>query len=268
MQTNNIVGIQCFHETHSQFFTDYNIASCKFVWTEELVCYHVISLKTPVSIYDLTSLPTVLYHYSQNNYIDEIWEKVSKVPINSLYNIDRKSNISFIIELASQMIQSICDLTTNNLYYKLFNTKRNSTKFLQNIAAFTIKTHNFTPKYIHMNRECLINLTNASDVMRKKKLINQLEYFPEIIKVLFFTTNKKKNQKNPYICNVKTCKLTALMPRYMSSVEVQNTDFIVNFHDVFCNYTSKMNLFEFLGNIFPDVATSITTTIKYIYVKN
>lgn len=262
MNNTILLSIKCFHE-HNQFQYDYNISACKYLWTDDDQCFHVINLKVPVSSYDLIKLPTVKYHYNTNNQIDELWELVSIVPRSSLYNIDRLSSMNIIVNLATQMTQSICNITICNMYYKLFNTRKNSSSFLQNIASFTMDQQN-NPIYIHLNRECLQNLqTTTTEKMIKKKLIHQLEYFTEIIKVLFFTSNRKKNQKNPYICSTN-CKLSILMPRFINDNDINtNTFFMEKFHEGYCNYT-KLELFEFLGVLFPEAKQAVSQSLSHV----
>ncbi|UVT30887.1 hypothetical protein PvNV_083 [Penaeus vannamei nudivirus] len=263
MNNTILLSTQCFHNGNSsQFKHEYNISSCKYVWTDSNTIYHVINLKHPTSLYDLnTNITAVEYHYNVDQYVDEIWEQINNVPITSVYNLDRLSNIEMVKKLASQMLMSISSNTNFNLYYKLFNAKRNCVNFLQNIASFTINS-DFEPIYIQLNRECIINLKiSATQNTMKKKLIHQLEYATEIIKVLFFTTSKKKNQKNPFVCS-KQCKLTQLMPRFI------NTDhegpFVEKLHEGFCNYT-KLSLFECMGHIFPDAREYIDAALHHVY---
>lgn len=246
----------CFHDAR---YYDDNVSSCKLIVNTDNKKYHVIHFKDHIYYDNLQHFESVKYHYTKHNHIDEIWEEVSEIPHNTLYSIDKRTDISFIFELAQQLIQWFCLITQQDLYYEHLNTPSKCVNFLQSNATFVYV--NEKPKYIQVNRFQLKNANLMALVQKRKKLFHQIYNIPLLIKTLFFQKNRHNTTKNIESC-YDHCKITNFTFRYM----IHNTTLIQNFHEVLCKIgpTEKIESFERLTELFPTESINIHETITYL----
>ncbi|UVX94952.1 hypothetical protein CsNV_092 [Callinectes sapidus nudivirus] len=255
--TTILFSIPCFHD--SKYYTS-NVASCKFIIDSDNVKYHVIHLRDPIYYDDVQQFSSVTYHVTKYNYIDELWEKVSLIPISSLYNIDKLSNLSVIVELSGQMVSALCSLIQENLYYQNTPKGTNCIPFLQSTTAFTFDEVDQKPRFIHLNRFQIKNANLMPALQKKRKLLAQASIIPSLILSIFFSKSKKSSSKTIVKCS-EVCKLMLLTPRFVKF----NEDPICEvFHEIYCNSkNTKFDMLENLTLLFPNNRTDIIDTLKH-----
>ena len=201
-------------------------------------------------------------HLIKNNNVDELWEEVSTIPHATLYAIDKRSAVSYIVDLASQMIQYFCTITQQHLYYDHIRNEKQCVTFLQSNATVAIdETRTLVPKYIHLNRFQITNANLLSDVQKKNKLYNQILLLPTLVKVLFFIKNHK-NQKSIISCS-QYCKIVNCTARFLNL----EPDLLNKFHEILCRPPSKLTKLENLERLyyaFPSEKNTIKQTLSYL----
>lgn len=212
-------------------------------------------MKEPIEESTLCKLESIKAHYTQTRGIDEIWEELSSYPINSLYNIHKTSNISVILLLISQFVESICSMVLHDLYYD--NTPRKDyTSFIHTYTAFTLDKSN-NPRYITINKFNLKDANLQRNKSKRKKLTLQLLIIPQVIHTILLVKNKKQSQKTVVACS-SSCKLLGFTPRYVS-LDIQD-----KLHNIYCLSLDKLSSLYNLPIIVPDVTDTINTAIQYV----
>lgn len=256
--SNILLSIPCFHDLR---YSDSNVSSCRFIINTDDKKYHVTHLKDHLNYAALQHFNSTFYHYTKNDLIDEYWEEVSDIPLNSLYSIDKRTNITFILELVSQLIQWFCRLTTSELFYYNITVISKHIHFLQNNATFVYS--NNTPRFIQLNRFQIKSASLMTYHQKKRTLISQVCMIPLILKVLFFTKNKKASYKTLEACS-DHCKLVNYSLRFLLSND--DLHIVQNMHSVYCNTSSteKIQSFEALSNLVPSEQGVIHECIAYL----
>lgn len=256
------LSIPCFHDSR---YYDNNVSYCKLITHTDSRKYHVVHLKDHVHYDTLQQFASVHHHFTKHDHIDELWEEVSSIPLNTLYAIDKRSDVLFVLDLASQLLQYFCLITQQDLYYQNLTKEISCVTFLQSNASFTFD-EDCKPRYLLLNRFQIKNANLLVANQKKRKLLLQIFSVPMIIKLLFFTKNKKSTQKTIIQCSEHNCKLLNYTPRFLGLNE--NFELMQNFHEVFCRMltnTTKIESFESLHLLFPQERTAITETINYLH---
>ncbi|UHB41836.1 hypothetical protein MrNuV_ORF113 [Macrobrachium rosenbergii nudivirus] len=254
--------LSCIHDAkNSTFSHEKNITSCKLVLGDDYKKYHVIHLKTPIYSNSIQPFESVFCHYTKDNYIDEIWENISTFPTGSLYSLDKITDLAIVTKLCEQMVESLCEITIQGSYYDCLKTINNSVSFLQNIANFGLDEQ-LNPLYIQTHRMCIKNInSNMSMSIGKKKLCNQVELIPYIVKAMLLQKRPRKKNNTETIlkivpCDGSVCKLADLQPRFIKF----NEELICRLHQLFCHNYKKLDLFINLPILFDKLEHTIHTT--------
>ncbi|UBZ25681.1 hypothetical protein QKT26_gp91 [Carcinus maenas nudivirus] len=248
----------CFHD--SRYYAT-NVSSCKIAIDSEGIKYHVIHLREPIFMDNMPKLESITYHTTKYNSIDELWEKVSLIPTTSLYSIDKLSDLSLILKVCGQFINTICLMTQQNLFYENLPKANNCTTFLQTTTAIAYDEDSSTPRFINLNRFQIKNANLMPPVQKKRKLLNQVTTLPIIIQFLFFSKSTKKSNNKTIIKCSDTCKLSFYTARFIHFNESPISD---AFHHIYCNnYRAKIHIFENLETLFPNEAQAIIDTMKH-----
>lgn len=221
--------------------------------------FHVVHLHDPEQPRNVHRLDSVKFHYTKYHDIDELWESMSCIPLNSLYSLDKQTNVDTVLKLASEMIHSFCTMIQHDLFYRHVNGESKYINFLHSNAAFTIQS---SPRYIHLNRFQIASAELLNNNQKHKKLLLQAYHASMIVKTLFFSKNKSTTKRSLKQCH-ENCKLTNYSSRFINLDE--NSSLINVFHEVYCDIAeSKIESFQNLYKLFPTEEQNINETIRHI----
>lgn len=251
-----IFSCTCFHRDVN--IGPYEIKKCEIVETSTNEIYHVIYFIKPIDGYHFRHISSIHCHYNPSTLVDEIWENISIIPINSLDKLS--SNVSPILlsNLLSQMIQSICIWTlSDHICILLKSQKLNALQtFLSSISGFG-KMHD-EYRYIYLNRYSLISMTNSGTKIKHKALQIQLHLIIDLIKLLLFrklsssaTKTKAPNKNCP------KCKLFNFEERFLNLESI-------DLHTLFCQAENKDNQLEMIRFFYPDCNEILDKATTYV----
>lgn len=256
INTTIVFSCLCFHR--DPVIGPYEIKKCEIVETNSNEIYHVIYFTKPIDGFHFRNISSIHCHYNPSTLVDEIWENMSIIPINSLDNLSNKVSCVLLNELLTQMIQSICTWSlSDHVSILLKNGKMESLRiFLSSVAAFGRYDNEY--RYIYLNRFSLISMEESGLKIKHKALQMQLFLIVDLIKLLLFrklssaTLKTKKPNKN---CS--KCKLFGFEERFLGL----NT---IDLHTLFCQSDGKYNQLEMIKLFYPVTHDLLDKAITYV----
>lgn len=251
-----IFSCSCFHRDVN--IGPYEIKKCEIVETSTNEIYHVIYFAKPIDGFHFRHISSIHCHYNPSTMVDEIWENISIIPINSMNKLS--SNVSPILlnDLLTQMIQSICAWTlSDHICILLKSSKLNALQtFLSSISGFGKSDDSY--RYIYLNRYSLISMINSGTKIKHKALQIQLHVIVDLIKLLLFRklSSSATKTKTPNK-NCHKCKLFSFEERFLNLEEI-------DLHTLFCQAENKDNQLEMIKFIYPHCSEILDQAITYV----
>nr|WOZ57672.1 hypothetical protein MmNV_79 [Menippe mercenaria nudivirus] len=252
------IQFPCFHNKLSEKVT--NVSSCKYVVGPEMH-HHVIALRDAVSYDTLPQLSSVTYNLNKHDAVSEVCEKISIQPLCSLYSLDKRTDVSMVLTLASQLIEYfITILLLEDRRFTNITRENDCIHFLNTHAAFALDNKN-EARFIILNRH-MIQTQPLPEKQKAKKMISMLFSTSIMCKVLLFCKNKKSTQKTIQPCHKSACKLSTYTPRFLNMYN--DDDLLVKLHFVFCSSFSDVDIFTNLYQVIPISSTMLNEAVKYV----
>ncbi|UOT91850.1 CmNV_090-like protein [Aratus pisonii nudivirus] len=248
-----ILTVPCFHDPETN--PNDNIDYCQFVIKENNLKFHVIYLKNDIHMSNLQHFKSVHYHFIKSEYVDEIWEEISCLPLNTLFSIEQTSDVYQVLDLTKQLLQSLCILSQQELYYDNLIKSKQYDKFLDSNAVFN---YDEKMRYIQLNRFQIKNAKLINHKSKKVKLLKQLHVIPILIQTMFFI--KRNNHQSIIKCSDQ-CKLNSFNSRFNNL-----DDHLINkLHEVFCDKSQNLSqIFLNLEYLYPDEKINILETYNHL----
>ncbi|QLI62464.1 KN57gp_102 [Dikerogammarus haemobaphes nudivirus] len=254
-----VLCYSCYHKDVT--LGNYEIRLCNIIQNQNDELYHVVYFTKPVDALHFRNIPSIHCRFTTGALVDEVWEKISIVPLGSFNYISNQTALPLLDELITQMIQSICGwILKSHVSILLKSPKKDNYKtFLGSIANFGQDLTNNQFRYIHVNRFTLSCIDTQNEKLKFKLLNNQLFSIIDLLKELFFRklSAAALRGKIPNK-NCTKCKIFMYEERFLNLNKI-------DLHTLFCHAEGKLQQLEMLKSFYPFTQERLTETISFVY---
>lgn len=241
---NGIFGAVCPFHTIDKI-ENYHILKCEYKLFGNDWC-HVIHFKDPISDDGtLRNTNGLSIHYNQSNLINIIEEKISFLPITTLYNITSDNNNDMLNHIVNFLLHYVYSYSNKGFVNKLLISSDPSafSNFLQTVGVNIDPTSRDITFIQNFRFLTMINCKNKLITKQVFSLINLIKYF-------LFTTRRSSRSHITPLYNCKNCKLKKLNERFLYY------DY-ATFHSIYCQPKDDNARWEILRKITPEHLRSL-----------